>query len=994
MKKIITAFLSLICAACLVVGIVACGKNDKSHTITVMSMASIAVEDVTVELYDGEKRVAQGKTDENGKVKFEIKLGEYKIEVSDLPVGFDQPEKEYKTSAKGGNANVYLPSHVITEEEMPTGYLYNLGDVMYDFEARGVKGETFKLSNVLSKKKMVFVNFWATTCGPCVAEMPFLSTAYTNPTTKDPNKRYNEEMEVIALSISDSESAITTFLNSNQMDLSYLVGANGSKMYRATGGNGSVPYSIIIDRYGILSWIHTGSLATAAEFQAYFDKYIADDYQPDDLNDTDNEEIVRPLPDVTMPESSVLEAAANAEGFTGTYRPETETQDKEYSWPWLAEEKDGKSYIYASNRHGIQKTSFATVYLDVHMQKDQVFAFDYYTSIEHTDNGSDYLYFMKRDDTGYLQILEIFTGISEGWETYFGYIATEESDYTFVFLYVTDAANPTNSVVKDEVMLSNLRFTDVKDLEDSNAEREIMYQCATQATGVGTDEMKWTQYVQVGYNENDGYYHLLDANNEPNGPYVLAPMTQENTHWSNYSIFQYADNQVPGETCVFDGVDYRPTLIEYANVSVYSRIAGYTPVNAELQSILVKMTQEFGSGNQNSNEWLEICHYFVYYGANPESSALHRDPIVGLTKGKATELKETTGKTDPATWNEINIDSPMRGIYYKFVPDNTAVYEFTSYGKNANNEDLDTYAWIEDTKGNILSLFHDNTASALNIYAPLAAGETYYVRCCFYSPDELGKYQLAVNNVGARKVIRQNVSDGAYTFDLNEYEETGNYYNIVSTIVDKSNIVKNSDGEWTVRNTNQKTMSKVYADFFNSTHLFNGGSIKELIAGKTANGKPIAYFLKDKANGNLIPRPGVDPDSAISDNEKYLWLNLSFDFSADVVTTLQKQFPETDMEQYLRTYGFDFDLRKGKNYTADMTRYLAEAEANGGFVAVDEKLETILTELTKRVSIMRSKRTEKLTNGQTQIVVEYVPNEWWLMCYYDQVYDVEDLNED
>lgn len=89
--------------------------------------------------------------------------------------------------------------------------------------------------------KVVVLNFWATWCPPCVAEMPSLVAM---------QKRMKDKVVVLAISTDDDERAYKDFVQKRMPGLLTVRDAakNSSELY----GSFRYPETYIIDRQGVL----------------------------------------------------------------------------------------------------------------------------------------------------------------------------------------------------------------------------------------------------------------------------------------------------------------------------------------------------------------------------------------------------------------------------------------------------------------------------------------------------------------------------------------------------------------------------------------------------------------------------------------------------------------------------------------------------------------------------------------------------------------------
>lgn len=113
---------------------------------------------------------------------------------------------------------------------------FGKGDIASDFEAFDEKGNRIKLSSL--KGKIIYVDLWATWCGPCMMEMPAFETLKSK-------YKANTNIAFISLSIDENEGAWKQSLKSRKADgFQWIINRNRLKDYNVVG----IPRSFLIDK--------------------------------------------------------------------------------------------------------------------------------------------------------------------------------------------------------------------------------------------------------------------------------------------------------------------------------------------------------------------------------------------------------------------------------------------------------------------------------------------------------------------------------------------------------------------------------------------------------------------------------------------------------------------------------------------------------------------------------------------------------------------------
>lgn len=157
----------------------------------------------------------------------------YRMELDKVKTCYGKWSPKYKESEVGKKLAKWIDCQEKTQ----------IGCTFIDFAMKTPEGKEVKLSDYAGKGKYVFIDFWASWCGPCRAEIPNVVKAYS--TYKD------KGLEIVGVSLDQKEDAwkkAIADLGITWPQMSDLKAWNceGAKLY----GINAIPATILLDPDG------------------------------------------------------------------------------------------------------------------------------------------------------------------------------------------------------------------------------------------------------------------------------------------------------------------------------------------------------------------------------------------------------------------------------------------------------------------------------------------------------------------------------------------------------------------------------------------------------------------------------------------------------------------------------------------------------------------------------------------------------------------------
>ena len=144
-----------------------------------------------------------------------------------------------------------------------------LGSPMPDFTVVTIDGSVFSLSQALETKDLVMINLWATWCPPCRSEFPYMQKAY---------QKYQDRIEIIALSVEETDTAEKLTAFANQYGLTFPLGSDSETYLGYFFSVEFIPTTVIVDRFGNIAHIGVGAMSSVKDFTQLFDFFLSDQY--------------------------------------------------------------------------------------------------------------------------------------------------------------------------------------------------------------------------------------------------------------------------------------------------------------------------------------------------------------------------------------------------------------------------------------------------------------------------------------------------------------------------------------------------------------------------------------------------------------------------------------------------------------------------------------------------------------------------------------------
>ena len=127
----------------------------------------------------------------------------------------------------------------------------------WNFKLKDMEGKEVELASSKDPNKVVLLNFWATWCGPCKAEIPGFVEL---------QEKYRDKLTIIGYSVDDTAELAKKYAAQYKMNYPVVLGEGREDVQDAYGPIWGIPASFIISKDGKVCRKHMG-IAPKAVFE-------------------------------------------------------------------------------------------------------------------------------------------------------------------------------------------------------------------------------------------------------------------------------------------------------------------------------------------------------------------------------------------------------------------------------------------------------------------------------------------------------------------------------------------------------------------------------------------------------------------------------------------------------------------------------------------------------------------------------------------------------
>lgn len=166
-----------------------------------------------------------------------------------IPFVWEQPHAESDPTASLAAAVTPAASHDSTgPSAADTGAcMANAKPANFDFTMKDLDGNNVELASY--KGKVVLLNFWATWCGPCKAEIPGFVEL---------QEKYKDDLVIVGFSVDDPADKAKAFAAEYKINYPILLGEGREDVQESYGPIWGIPASFLISRDGTVCRKHLG----------------------------------------------------------------------------------------------------------------------------------------------------------------------------------------------------------------------------------------------------------------------------------------------------------------------------------------------------------------------------------------------------------------------------------------------------------------------------------------------------------------------------------------------------------------------------------------------------------------------------------------------------------------------------------------------------------------------------------------------------------------